>query len=310
MCTNTIATGLAALGLGLWSGLAHASDAEPVVPKGKGTIGSASSGSTELAGNEKFGEAAEAPAEESTDATELDVSAGGLFSTGNARSIAATANGNFRIRRKIHQGAAAVAGNYGRAAVDDDWQDTVGNIQGLARYDVFFHRRWSAFTLVTARHDPFQGLDLRFNVDPGFAFYALTDPKHRLWFEAGYDFQFDLRDDDAIIERDGDDNPVLDADGNTIGIAVKQQLNHAVRLYAGYANRLDERITLDTGLEYLQSVIRGSRFRLNYNIALSTQIKERFSLSATFTLRYENEPLPEVEKLDTVTSLNVVYRFL
>lgn len=286
-----------------------ASANEPAVPKGKGTIDAASSGSTDLGTGDQFAEAA-GQAEESDDATELDVATGGLFSTGNARSVAVTGTGNFRIRRGIHQGGAAVAGNFGRAAVADDWENTVGNIQGLARYDVFFHKRWSAFLLATARHDPFQGLDFRLNVDPGVSFYALTKPKHRLWFELGYDLQFDLRDERAIIEQDADGNPVLDGDGNTIQIEDEQLLNHAVRLYAGYSNRLDDRITLDTGLEYLQSVIRAPRFRLNYNTALSTQIKERFSLAATFTLRYENEPLPEVQKLDTVTAINLVYRFL
>jgi putative salt-induced outer membrane protein len=70
-----------------------------------------------------------------------------------------------------------------------------------------------------------------------------------------------------------------------------------------------KQVTFDTGVEYLQSVIDARVFRLIWDLALTAQIAERFSLATTFTLRYENEPLPDIKKLDTVTALNVVYRF-
>ena len=104
---------------------------------------------------------------------------------------------------------------------------------------------------------------------------------------------------------------MLDADGDTqIDPAIdKYLINHAVRLFAGYSNKLSEKVSFDTGLEYLQSVIVGPRFRLNYVAALNTQLAERFSLAVTFTLRYENQPLPEVRKLDTITAFSLAYRF-
>jgi putative salt-induced outer membrane protein YdiY len=217
------------------------------------------------------------------------------------------------LRRTIHQVSAAVAGNYGATgAIDSDRYDTtVGNVQGLARYDVFFAKRWTAFTQVTARHDSFQGLDSRLNVDPGFAFYALNQPKHRMWFEAGYDFQYDVRADKALILRDVDGNPVLDVNGDTQRDPAldKVFLNHAARLYAGYSNKLSERISFDTGFEYLQSVIDPKVFRMVYLAGLNTQIVENFSLAVTFALRYENTPLPTIRRLDTITALSLAYRF-
>ena len=193
----------------------------------------------------------------------------------------------------------------------DSYETTIGNVQGLTRYDVFFARNWTAFLQVTARHDTFQGLDLRMNVDPGFAYYAINKPIHRLWFEAGYDFQYDLRTDEARILLDADGNPVLDMDGDTqIDPAIdKFLLNHAVRLFAGYSNKLSDKVSFDTGLEYLQSVLVARRLRLNYIAALNTQLAERFSLAVTFTLRYENDPLPNVRKLDTITAFSLAYRF-
>jgi putative salt-induced outer membrane protein len=86
-------------------------------------------------------------------------------------------------------------------------------------------------------------------------------------------------------------------------------VNHSARLFAGYSNKLSDKVSFDTGLEYLQSVLLAKRMRLNYVAALSTQLVERFSFAVTFTLRYENDPLPEVRKLDTITSFSLAYRF-
>jgi putative salt-induced outer membrane protein len=296
---------------------------DPGVPKGTAEQKDASSGSTELGTGDKFSNAKDLKTDEATepaatdphanDATEFDIALGGIFSTGNSRTLAATGLSNFRLRRTIHQFGASLAGNYGAAGVPDTdrYDTTIGNVQGLLRYDVFFAKNWTAFLQSTGRHDTFQGLDFRVNVDPGFAYYAINKPKHRLWFEAGYDFQYDLRTNEARTLLDADGNPVLDMDGDTqIDPAIdKFLINHAVRLYAGYSNKLSDKVSFDTGLEYLQSVIKADRFRLNYLAALNTQLVERFSLAVTFTLRYENDPLPNVRKLDTISAISLAYRF-
>lgn len=298
-------------------------DPDPDVPAGTAGQDNASSGATELGTGGKFSAAKEIAAEDESaeaaddphadDATEFDISLGGIFSTGNSRSLAMTGLSNFRLRRTIHQFGASLAGNYGATGIPDTrrYETTVGNVQGLVRYDVFLAKRWSAFLQTTARHDTFQGLELRVNVDPGFAFYALNQPKHRLWFEAGYDFQYDLRTDESRILLDADGNPVLDMDGDTqIDPNIDPfLLNHAVRLFAGYSNKLSDKVSFDTGLEYLQSVIVAKRLRLNYLAGLNTQLVERFSLAVTFTLRYENDPLPNVRKLDTISAVSLAYRF-
>lgn len=330
----------ASLCLGVWAlapASAHASTfagedeleapaEDPNVPTGTASQDAASSGSTELGDGGKFSTAQdvgpnEEPAEgedgevdpHANDATEFDIALGGIFSTGNSRNIAATGVSNFRLRRTIHQFGASVAGNYGAAGVPDTdrFETNIGNVQGLARYDVFFARDWTAFLQYTGRHDTFQGLTYRMNIDPGFAYYAINKPKHRLWFEAGYDFQYDLRTDEARTLLDADGVPVLDMDGDTqIDPDIDKTLvNHAARIFVGYSNKLSDKVSFDTGLEYLQSVIVARRFRLNYLAGLSTQLGERFSLATTFTLRYENDPLPEVQKLDTITSVSLAYRF-
>lgn len=284
---------------------------EPAVPAGTVTKDPASSGSTDLGGSGQFGAPAAKPAE-STDATELNLNFGGIFNTGNSRSLALTGLGKFLLRRKIHQFTAAAAGNYGRAALavrDDpateginegDIKQTVGNVQGQVRYDVFFHPRFSAFLMSTARYDKFQGLDLRLNVDPGIAMYALAEEKHKLWFEVGYDFQFDLR------SEDGRDT----SEALTGTRPPKTLINHAARLFAGYTNNLSKYVTFDTGFEYLQSFLVAKRFRMNWVNALTVALSDRFTLATTFTLRYENQPLPGVRNLDTITSLLLGVRLI
>ncbi|MCA9705337.1 MAG: DUF481 domain-containing protein [Myxococcales bacterium] len=310
---------------------AAAEPEDPAVPAGTVTAAPASSGTTELEGQGKFA-TTDAEARAAEDATELDISAGGLLSTGNAFAAAATGQARFRLRRGIHQAGAEAAVNYGRADVsllDDDGvpagserQTTINNVQGRVRYDVFFARRWSAFGMVTLRRDVFQGLALRTNVDPGVSFHALVDnPKHRLAFELGYDFQYDIRCETATREAlpgeevdpgrcrypVGADQPDLE---DRTRVADDTLINHAARIAAGYSNSLSERVTVSTDVEYLQSVLVGRRFRLNWFSAVTTQLANRLGMSVTFTLRYENEPLPDVAKLDTITAVLLTLRFI
>lgn len=284
---------------------------EQDLPAGTVTQDPATSGSTEIAEQGKFA-AASVDDRNADDATELEIAAGGVLSTGNARAFQGTATGRFRLRRGRHQAGAAFAGNYGRAAADadSDVETTVSNVQGMARYDFFFAKRWSAFFMVTARNDRFQGLDLRLNIDPGIAFYALTNPKHRLWFELGYDFQYDDRRRDSIFG----DVPVdpSDPEGETMRVQLvdERATNHAVRLFAGYSNQLSDLVSFDTGLEYLQSVIDAGRIRVNWINALTATLGDRLGIATTFTLRYENEPLPDVVKLDTITAILLTVKFI
>ena len=293
-----------------WATQAYAQPTETDDLGGRASVDAATTGTTELEGQGTFGSAAGEDDTLEDDATEWDLSFGSLISTGNARQISVTGATDFRLRRGDHQFSAAAAGNYGQAAlVNRDLEPTVGNIQGRVRYDYFLHERVSTFLMLTARHDPFQGLDLRMNIDPGFAFYVIPGKKERLWAEVGYDFQYDLRDPNATLARDDDGVLIYDAQGNTIQAADRQRLNHAVRLFAGYVNQINDAVGFRTGAEYLQSVQVGRRWRINWENAFTTQLKERLSLALTFTVRVDNDPLPRVRKVDTITAFNLVYRF-
>jgi putative salt-induced outer membrane protein len=287
-------------------------------PAGTGTgVAQASSGSSELEGQGSFQTAAE-PAE-GDDATELTTSAGGILSTGNANQAAVTGALNFRLRRGDHQFSSIAMGNYGASKLEKEnpFETTVKNIQGRVRYDYFFAKRWSAFGMLTARHDPFQQLKLRMNVDPGVAFYILPEADHRLWTELGYDFQYDLRTPEGYATKneagefiDAEGNVVESVDDAALDNAEKTATNHAARLFLGYSNHISDSVTFDTGIEYLQSVLLAKTLRVNYDAGLTAALGQKFSISTTFTLRFDNNPLEGVEKLDTVTAVNLTYRFL
>lgn len=285
-------------------------------PEGTVSKDPATTGSTDVDGQGKFAAATTADDKKADDATELEASVGGFLSTGNARAASATGLIKFRVRRSAHQFRTEAAANYGQASVPTDTnsdpplEQTVGNVQGMVRYDWFFAKRWSLFLQTTARNDRFQGLAYRMNVDPGVSFYALTDPKQRLWFEAGYDFQYDIRTYDGRATRDVDDADMDMDTAEVVSLEPRTFTNHAVRLFGGYVNNLNEYVTFDTGLEYLQSVIDPQIFRLNWATALTANLNNRVSLSTTFTLRYENKPLPNIKQLDTITAVLLGVRFI
>ena len=315
--------------------------AGPKVEVPKGTVGgqaAASTGATTL----DDGKVASAviPAADVTHATELELSAGGLFNSGNARSLAMTGGGRFRIRRKAHEFSVGLAGNYGRASVPDADGTTVSrpnatNVQGRLRYDYFFHPKISFFGMATLRYDPFLGVGARLRVDPGFAFYILQEAKHRLWGEVGYDFQYDVRrvyDFRQDCERDGETRSCYALAVQNVPVAKSSLIVdrtlavHSMRLFAGYVNQLSDVVAFTTGLEYIQAlsplkstdvdppkpgdaVVARTKLWVNWDAALSVALRKNLSFATTFTLRYDNAPLPGVRRLDTITAVNLTYRF-
>jgi len=278
-----------------WSRPSHAQD----TPQGLMAQDAASTGATDVGGG-GF-EAAAAKGAAAKEESELQLSAGGLFASGNSRSTAMTGAGTLRLRRADNQYSANFAANYARAAAsaDEPMETSVSNIQGRVRYDRYVSDAVSLFVAETGRRDRFQGLVLRLNFDPGVAYYFFDYENHRLVGELGYDFQYDVRRDDTIAESAAE------------GINVdKTEVDHSGRAFAGYENKLNQAVSFTTGLEYIQSITEAARWRLNWDVGLTSSIAESFSLAATFSLRYDNSPLPGIEKTDTITALSLVYTLL
>lgn len=241
------------------------------------------------------------------DTTELSVAGGALLAGGNSRSAAGTAAVRFLVRRGESQLSLAGAANYAQSAVrGEEMEPTVENYQANARYDYFLSSSVSVFSTMTGRRDRFQGLDLRLNIGPGLAVFLLREQESRLWAELGYDYQHDLRTPEALN--------AAAADGTVLS---PDERRHNGRLFAGYEHRLNDKLRFDTGIEYIRQLFvtlepspPRSNWRLNYNSALSTEIVRRLSFAAAVTALYDNNPLPNVSRLDVITSLNLVYTLL
>ena len=290
---------LAFLSAGLF--LSRTSHADDALPDSLVKPSNASSGNTDVAtsGFEK----AEKPPDPKTakDATELQLSAGGLASAGNSRSIAATSAGKFRLRRESNQVGAAVAANFARSAAKrgDALETTVENFQGKLRYDRFLAGSLAVFGAVSARHDRFQGLALRLNFDPGVEYYFVDEEKEQLSAEVGYDLQYDVRTNEVIA--------AAAATGTDLG---KHDTRHSTRAFVGYANHVNQAVTLATGLEYLQGLDNAKNYRLNWDGSVASSVGNGFSIATTVTVRYDHNPLPNIEKTDVITSLSLVYQLL
>ncbi|HEX3773527.1 MAG TPA: DUF481 domain-containing protein [Polyangiaceae bacterium] len=258
----------------------------------------ASSGNTDVAtsGFEK----SDKP-KDNKDATELSVAAGGLASEGNSRSIAVTGGTKFRVRRGEDQFGGGAAANYARAGTKDDkaLETTVENFQGKLRYDRFLAGSFAVFGAVSARHDKFQGLELRLNLDPGVSYYFVDQSKEQLWSEVGYDYQYDVRTDDEIATA-----------AATGDLLAKHESRHSTRVFLGYTNNVNKAVTMATGVEYLQGLDDSTNYRINWDGSVSSSVGKGFSIATTVSVRYDHNPLPDIEKTDVVTSVSLVYQLL
>jgi putative salt-induced outer membrane protein len=319
--------------------------------------------------------AAPKPPPPATDSTNAAVSAGGQFATGNSRLVAMTGTAKFDARRGPNAWGLFVIGNYAEAyvtpaptfvptqtfmgttfpahtvpaAAPAGWQESTENLQGKLRYDRYLTDNFSVFTQVTGTHDSFQALTFRLNLDIGVKYLFLDRPKTKLWFEVGYDFQYDDNYTDSNnIEQAGAGGPQVDG---TIPFVIKPtDTIHSGRLFAGFQHAFNKEITLNAGLEYLQGFggnggaaskapsgfylvdaspsnamlvtdtmmglnpihnpsISTTGSRVNFNLLLAAHLVGNVSLGVGFQAKYNNDPLPGKVELDTASTLTLIYAF-
>lgn len=279
--------------------------AQTAIPKGTAPAAApVTKGTTEIAGTGSFAAISkDDERKETKDATEAALNAGGLFTSGNARTLALTAGGKLRLRREANQFSTSFFGNYARAGKKGEpTEDTVANIQGLIRYDYFFAENFAAFLQGTGRHDRFQGLDFRLTIDPGVAAFLIDTKKQRAWVEAGLQIQHDVRNTDASTTPATPTTPAVPS-----GLAPTATFANA-RFYAGYENQLYENVSLTTGVEYIQNLHESAgRYRLVLDAGIKAKVSDKLAIATTYQMRFENQPLPTVEKADSIASVNLVY---
>lgn len=239
----------------------------------------------------------EAPDE---DLTSWQLSLGGVLQTGNTRAYTLTGGSLLEIVRDRHGFAAEAQGNYGAAVVEDseEYGQTAQNVRLRLRYDFFLTRLDALFLATQLRHDPFAGLDYRYQAQAGYARYFIREEKHRFWGEIGYDFTYDNYHPDPLIDPD------------TMMVLDGSEVLHSVRLFVGYHNAVSDNLEVRTGLEGLANVQDASDVRINWDNSLRAKMADRLQLEVKFLLQFDNEPVPGNESLDTTTQLNVIYNVI
>jgi putative salt-induced outer membrane protein YdiY len=244
-----------------------------------------------------------------TDRTAAAVSAGAQIASGNARMIAATANGKLDLRRGADGFGASLLANYGESAQPgNNLVTTTQNAQGRVRYDRYFSDDFAAFLIATGRHDRFQGLSFRLNLDPGVKYLFINGSDTAFWAEAGYDFQYDIRIYSAREQHDAAGNLLLDGNGNPL-LLDKTATDHSSRVFLGVKHAFTKDASVVTGVEYLQSFVDATRYRVNFDALFAAAVGGGFSVGLGFSARYDHAPLPEKEKLDTATTASLIYAF-
>lgn len=287
-----------------------------------------------------------APAENkhADDSTAVGINAGAQFVTGNSRLIALTGGGKIDLRRGDNGFGAALVANYAEgytaptaAGANGTWADTVRNLQGKLRYDRFFAPNFSGFLQVTGTHDAFQAMTFRLNLDPGVKYLFVDKERVKFWGELGYDFEFDDNyTDDEGYEQAGAGGRVLDASGGATNglpyVIIQMNTMHSSRAYLGFRYAFNKEVNFSAGLEYLQG-FGGSgdglpvlptgqtdatvsrvkldlvRARLNFDMLLTANLGHGLAIGAGFTSKYNSNPLPGKENLDTTTTLTLIYAF-
>lgn len=241
------------------------------------------------------------------DETNASLAAGGLITTGNSKTVALTLNGQLDMRRGNNGFLFGALGNYGESSIKGaPSRATAQNLQGKLRYDRYFIDSLSGFLITTGRHDKFQGLDFRLNLDPGVKYIPFKDEAQSLWVELGYDFQFDARSTDGRVPAAADGTPIAGAP-----LLDATRTDHSARGYLGYRRSFNSAVTFSTGVELLQSFVKtdlgSSDTRVNFDANLAAKLDYGFALGVGFTARYDRLPIAGREKLDTTTTLSLIY---
>jgi hypothetical protein len=244
------------------------------------------------------------------DGTTVSASAGGMLTTGNSRLLALSGSAVYEKRFDVHGIGASLLGNYGEGAPPGNAVVvTAENLQGKLRYDFYLKPELALFILNTGRHDRLQGIDFRYNLDPGVKYIVWDASTTTLWGEVGYDLQHTIRRDQDRVITDADGNPVIDVTTGLVELIPKTQTDHSIRAFIGYKHAFNKEVTLSTGAEYLQSVIDSDRYRVNVDALFAAKIVGGLAVGFGFSARYDHQPLAGKEKLDTASTLSLIYAF-
>ncbi|MCA9580799.1 MAG: DUF481 domain-containing protein, partial [Myxococcales bacterium] len=153
----------------------------------------------------------------------------------------------------------------------------------------------------------FAGLNHRLQGQVGYQRHFFREKEHRFWGELGYDLTVD----EVYQQNDITDPTMMDQVIGMTETLLWVDPVHSVRLFVGYENKLNQAVTFMTGLEALLNVQDSDDTRINWKSTLISKLAGSLNVELGFLLVFDNQPPPMInQKLDTVTTVNLVYAFL
>jgi putative salt-induced outer membrane protein YdiY len=224
----------------------------------------------------------------------LAASLGGAFTSGNTRTYTLNATLRGDHRWKANKVGADLGANLGRSVIDSDgdghidpeerdagWTETARKAWVDARYDRYVGKKDSLYALGGTMVDPFAGYDTRSHLQLGYSRVLVQGKSLGLVAELGADGAFE----DFV---DGVDPPsawVL-----------------SVRGMVGTSYTFSPSVSFTDKLELYENVLTPVDLRVLNGAQLVSKLADRFSLSLTHTLTFDNQPVEGYQTLDhTVT---------
>ncbi|MBT8338416.1 MAG: DUF481 domain-containing protein [Desulfatitalea sp.] len=153
------------------------------------------------------------------------------------------------------------------------------------KIDYAFSDRLYIYGLAAWLQDKFAGFDHRTYVGPGAGYHFLDGPRHFLNGELGANYA-----DEAYT--DGSNQDFVEG-----------------RAFGRYACAFNESVELSQQVEYLHGFNDTEQFKLNATTALTSKLSDRFSVKATYEIRYDNRPTPDtLEQTDALLSIALVVK--
>lgn len=156
------------------------------------------------------------------------------------------------------------------------------------RVDASMTEHWYIYLLGSWERHEFSGFDHRLGLGPGMGCKFLNGPQHFIFGELGLNYRYE--------------------DYADSGEDAEQFLEG--RLFGRYKWLITEKTHFTQELEYLQSYKREKTLKLKSDTALITAINRTMALKLTYSVLYNNNPIPStLENTDATFTTSLVFSF-
>lgn len=182
------------------------------------------------------------------------------------------------------------AGSWGAGVVYKEVDSTNQTERYFAdlRMDASITEHWYLYLLGSWDRDEFSGFDHRLGLGPGMGCKFLNGPRHFLSGELGLNYRYE-----NYVDSEADPEQFMEG-----------------RLFGKYKWAFTEKTHFTQKLEYLQSYKQEKTQKLKSDTALITAINKMMALKISYSVRYNNNPIPStLENTDSIFATSLVFTF-